>query len=112
LLRERERERVSAREGFGRIRRCAKSKHSQWHLDLNCLGDEVLDLTEHWEVVLGLDVVWVGDHHAGDETAERGDTVSLADTELGEESAVIGTKTRSRHTTEVSMWVAPASRAA
>jgi hypothetical protein len=103
---------VSAREVSGWIQAEKPRRDIQWHLDLNCLGDEVLDLTEHWEVVLGLDVVGVGDHHAGDETAERGDTVSLADTELRGVSAGTGIEAESRPTTEVSMWVAPASRAA
>jgi hypothetical protein len=51
-------------------------------LDLDGLGDQVLDLSEHAQVVLGLDGLGVGSVHSGDETTERGDTVSLSDTEL------------------------------
>lgn len=55
----------------------------EWHLDLDGLGNEVLDLPEHGQVVLGLDSLGVGGVHARDETSERGDAVSLSDTEHG-----------------------------
>lgn len=48
-------------------------------LDLDRLGDEVLNLAEHRQVVLSLDSLGVSRVHAGDETTERGDTVALAD---------------------------------
>lgn len=38
--------------------------------DLDSLGDEVLELAEHGEVVLGLDVFRVDDVHARDEATE------------------------------------------
>jgi hypothetical protein len=53
------------------------------NVDLNGLGDEVLNLLELLELVLALDVLAVGDHHAGHQTTERGDTVTLTDTENG-----------------------------
>jgi hypothetical protein len=54
----------------------------QRNRDLDGFGDEVLDLSEHGEIVLGLDVFRVGDHHPGNETTEGCDTVSLSNTEL------------------------------
>ena len=38
--------------------------------DLDGLGDEVLEVSQHGEVVLGLDVLGVDDVHAGDESSE------------------------------------------
>lgn len=55
---------------------------SQRNGDLDRLGHEVLQLSQSVQVVLALDVLWVGDHHTGNQTTERGDTVSLSDTEL------------------------------
>lgn len=52
-------------------------------VDLNGLGDEVLDLLELLEAVLALDVLGGGDHHTGHQTTERGDTVALTDSENG-----------------------------
>lgn len=84
--------------------------NSQRHLDLNGLGDKVLNLTKHGKVVLGLDVFRVSDHHTGNKTTKRGDAVTLSDTEL---IGSANNRTICRVlTTEVSMWVAPASRAA
>jgi hypothetical protein len=50
-------------------------------VDLDGLGDQVLDLTEHGEVVLGFDVFGVGGIEAGDEATERSDTDTLTNTE-------------------------------
>lgn len=47
------------------------------HVDLDGLGNEVLDLLQLLKLVLGLDVVAVGDDHARHQTTERGDTVAL-----------------------------------
>jgi len=52
-------------------------------VDLDGLGDEVLDVLDLLQLVLALDVLRVGNHHAGHQTTERGDTVALADTENG-----------------------------
>ena len=52
-------------------------------VDLDGLGDQVLDLLQLLEAVLALDVLGVGDHHAGHQTTERGDTVTLTDSENG-----------------------------
>lgn len=52
-------------------------------VDLDGLGDQVLDFSEHGEVVLGLDVFGVGGVEAGDETTERGNTDTLTNTEDG-----------------------------
>lgn len=52
-------------------------------VDLDAVGDKVLDLLELVEVVLALDVVTVGDNHASHETTERGDSVALTDTDDG-----------------------------
>lgn len=54
----------------------------QRNRDLDGLGDEVLDFSEHGEIVLGLDVFWVGDHHSCNQTTKGCDTVSFSDTEL------------------------------
>ena len=51
------------------------------NVDLDGLRDQVLDLTEHGQVVLALDVLGVRGVQARDETAEGGDTDTLADTE-------------------------------
>ena len=50
-------------------------------VDLDGLGDNVLELLQLLQLVLGLDVVAVGDDHASHETTERGDTVALTDTD-------------------------------
>lgn len=50
-------------------------------VDLNGLSNEVLDVLELLELVLALDVVAVGNHHTGHQTTERGDTVTLTNTE-------------------------------
>lgn len=49
------------------------------NVDLDRVGDQVLNGLELVQVVLALDVVAVGDDHAGHETAKRGDTVTLTD---------------------------------
>lgn len=53
------------------------------NVDLNSFGDQVLDLSEHGEVVLALDVLRVGSVEAGNETTKRGDSYTLTDTENG-----------------------------
>ena len=50
------------------------------NVDLNGLGNHILNLLELVQLVLGGDVVVVGNDHAGHETTERGDTVALTDT--------------------------------
>lgn len=54
----------------------------QRDLNLNGFGNEIFELSEHREVVLALNVFRVGNHHSGNETTKRGDTISLANTEL------------------------------
>lgn len=49
--------------------------------NLDSVGDQVFNLSEHVQIVLALDVLRVGDHHSSDKTTERGNTVSLSDTE-------------------------------
>lgn len=51
----------------------------EWYVDLYCLCDEVFDLTQHGQVVLGLDVLGVGSVQACHKTAERCDADTLAD---------------------------------
>jgi hypothetical protein len=48
-------------------------------LDLDCVGDEVLEVTELVELVLGSDVVRIDGEHAGDEVSDGGDAVAFAD---------------------------------
>lgn len=50
-------------------------------VDLDGLGDEILNLLELVELVSRGDVVVAVDDHAGQETSERGDAVTLADSE-------------------------------
>ena len=65
-----------------RLRRSGQRNYAQWNLDLDCLGDEVLDFSECGQVVLRLDILGVRNHHSSDKAAKRGDAVPLADTEL------------------------------
>jgi len=51
------------------------------NVDLDAVGDKVLNGLELVEVVLALDELTVGDNHPGHETTERGDTVPLANTD-------------------------------
>jgi hypothetical protein len=53
------------------------------NVDLDGLGDNVLELLQLLELVLGLDVVAVGDDHAGHQATERSDTVALANADNG-----------------------------
>lgn len=69
--------RLSASKPWTRI-----AVNLQRNLNLNGLGNEVFKLSKHREVVLSLDVLRVGNHHSGDETTKRGDTISLTNTEL------------------------------
>lgn len=52
-------------------------------VDLDGLGDELLNVLELVELVLAHDVVAVGDDHAGHQATKRGDTVTLTNTEHG-----------------------------
>lgn len=74
------------------------------NVDLDSLGDQVLEILQLVELVLAQDIVTVGDDHAGHETSERSDTIALANTEdasvdmrsTGLESAVcVGNSTAS-----------------
>ena len=47
------------------------------NVDLDRVGDQVLNGLELVQVVLALDVVAVGDDHAGHQTTQRSDTVAL-----------------------------------
>lgn len=53
------------------------------NVDLDGLGDKILNFLELVELVLALDVFGVGDDHARHETTERSDTVTLANTKNG-----------------------------
>jgi len=53
------------------------------NVDLNGLGDQILDVLDLVKAVLALDVLGVGDHHTGHQTTQRGDTVTLTDTQDG-----------------------------
>ena len=48
--------------------------------DFDRFGDQVLNFTEHGEVVLGLDVFWIGGIQASHKPAERCDPNTLANT--------------------------------
>lgn len=51
------------------------------NVDLDGLGNEVLNVLELLQPVLALDVVAVGNHHTGHQTTKRGDTVTLTNTQ-------------------------------
>ena len=51
------------------------------NVDLDAVGDKVLDSLELVEVVLVLDVIAVGDDHSGHQATEGSDTVPLTDTD-------------------------------
>jgi hypothetical protein len=51
------------------------------NVDLDSLGNQVLKILELVKLVLALDVLGVGDDHAGHESTERSDSVSLTDSE-------------------------------
>ena len=53
------------------------------NVDLNSFGNEVLDVLDLLQLVLALDVLGVGNHHAGHETTQGGDAVALTDTKDG-----------------------------
>lgn len=50
-------------------------------VDLHGLGNQVLELLELVQLVLALDVLGVGNDHPSHQSTERGDSVSLADSE-------------------------------
>jgi hypothetical protein len=50
-------------------------------VDLDSLGNQILEILELVELVLALDVLGVGDDHAGHESTERSDSVPLTDSE-------------------------------
>lgn len=49
--------------------------------DFDSLGNQVFDFSEHGKVVLGLDVLGVGDHHSGNQSSQGRNSVSLTDTQ-------------------------------
>jgi hypothetical protein len=53
------------------------------YINLDILGDKVLNGLESLEVVAGLDVFGSRDNHAGHQTTKRGDAVTLTDSEDG-----------------------------
>lgn len=53
------------------------------NVDLNSLGNKVLNVLDLLQLVLALDVLGVGNHHTGHETTQGGDTVALTDTKDG-----------------------------
>lgn len=84
----------------------------EWDVDLYCLCDKVFDLTQHGQVVLGLDVLRVGCIQARNETAERGDADTLANAKNSyKKGDLASTPSRKSRDIQVSMCVAPASKA-
>jgi hypothetical protein len=53
------------------------------NVDLDRIGDQILNRLELVKIVLALDVIAVGDNHTGHETTEGSDTVTLTDTDDG-----------------------------
>ena len=52
-------------------------------VDLNSLSNQILEVLELLELVLALNVLGVGNHHASHETTKRSDTVALTNTKNG-----------------------------
>lgn len=52
-------------------------------IDLHGLGDQVLNFTQHLEVVLGLDVFRVGSVKAGNEASKRSDSDTFSNAKYG-----------------------------
>lgn len=50
---------------------------------IHCLGNNVLQVPQFLEIVFAFDVFFVGGVHAGEKTADGGDSISFADTEDG-----------------------------
>lgn len=50
-------------------------------VDLDGLGDEILELLELVELVLALDILRAGDDHASHQATKRGDTIALTNAE-------------------------------
>ena len=55
----------------------------EWDVDLDSLGNQLLNILQLLKLVLALNVVTVGDNHASHESSEWGDTVTLSNTENG-----------------------------
>ena len=68
---------------MGTVTRYVRNGVHERHVDLYSLRDKILDLAEHGQVVLGLDVVGVRGVQARDEPAEGRDPDALADAEHG-----------------------------
>ena len=52
-------------------------------VDLDAVGDQILDLLEHLQLVLGLDIVTVGNDHPCHQATQRGDAVPFANADDG-----------------------------
>ena len=61
-------------------RKHARDKVHEGNVDLDGLRNEILNFTEHGQVVLGLDVLRVRSVQARNEPTERGNAHSLPDT--------------------------------
>ncbi len=53
----------------------------EWHVDFDGFRDKVLDLTQHPEIVLGLDIVRIRRVQARNETSKRRDANAFANSE-------------------------------
>lgn len=69
-----------------RGRRHVRDGIHEGDVDLDGLGDQVLDFSEHGKVVLGLDILRVRGVEAGDEAAQGCDPDALTDAEDGWDS--------------------------
>ena len=68
---------------LGTVTRYVRNGVHERHVDLYSLRDKILDLAEHGQVVLGLDVLGVRGVEARDQATEWGDSDAFADTEHG-----------------------------
>jgi len=95
----------------------SKGDHARYRVhegdvDLHSLSNQILDFSEHGQIILGLDVFGVGGVQASDKATQRGDANTLTDTKDGYICCLGNERfTEQDGGLQVSIWVAPASRA-
>ena len=66
---------------MGTVTRYVRNGIHERHVDLYSLRDKILDLAEHGQVVLGLDVVGIGSIQTGDQATKRCDANAFTDSQ-------------------------------
>ena len=78
-----EREQLIQFEELDLEKRYARNGVHEGDVDLHSFSNQVLDFSEHGQVVLGLDVFRIGGIQASDKATQRGDTNTFTNTEDG-----------------------------